>query len=38
LGATVDVKVSVPILGSTTLVVYLIDESGCWRGCGLGAA
>lgn len=35
--AEVDVKVAVPILGSTTFRVDLVDEKGVWKVCGFGA-
>ncbi|NUO60578.1 MAG: hypothetical protein HOV71_05630 [Hamadaea sp.] len=35
--ATVQVKVAVPILGSTTFTVDLVDEQGAWKVCGFGA-
>lgn len=34
--ATVPAKVSVPILGSTSFKVFLVDEAGAWKVCGLG--
>jgi hypothetical protein len=34
--ATVDVKATVPILGSTTFTVDLVDEKGAWKVCGFG--
>lgn len=36
--ATVPAKVSVPVVGSTTFKVYLVDEEGAWKVCGLGGA
>jgi hypothetical protein len=36
--ATVPAKVSVPILGSTDFKVFLVDEEGAWKVCGLGPA
>ncbi|MCP2322760.1 hypothetical protein HDA40_001267 [Hamadaea flava] len=35
--ATVEVKVAVPILGSTRFTVDLVDEKGVWKVCGFGA-
>jgi hypothetical protein len=34
--ATVPAKVSVPVLGSTNFTVYLVDEEGAWKVCGIG--
>jgi hypothetical protein len=34
--AKVPVKLSLPLLGSTDFSVYLVDERGAWRVCGVG--
>jgi hypothetical protein len=36
--ATVPAKVTVPVLGSTNFSVYLVDEHGVWKVCGIGPA
>jgi hypothetical protein len=36
--ATVPAKVSVPLVGSTNFKVFLVDEEGAWKVCGLGPA
>jgi hypothetical protein len=36
--ATVDVTISVPIIGSTKFAVHLVDEQGAWKVCGFGPA